>query len=183
MSLNRNWEEVEENKEYEKLVPGGYICGIKTVEDVPEKEYLKVFYEIVDGKFKNYFKGLYEAKKFWGGTFIRSYKEKAAPFFKGFLTAIEKSNPAFMANKFSGNIKELERKYIGVVLGEEEYYSTSGELKTRLYVAELRSVDSIKLNEFKVPTLKKAKEQPAFANVSSFSNDSSLGFNEDELPF
>ena len=37
-----NWKNVEEAKEFEKLPAGGYICGITAVEDVPEKEYLRI---------------------------------------------------------------------------------------------------------------------------------------------
>ena len=34
-----NWNEVKDAKEYDKLLPGGYICQITAVKDEPEKEY------------------------------------------------------------------------------------------------------------------------------------------------
>lgn len=70
--------------EYTKLQPGGYICQITKVEDFSEKEYLKIEYDIADGEFKKYFKELSEKFNFWGGNFIRSYKDSALPFFKAF---------------------------------------------------------------------------------------------------
>ena len=155
---NVNWADVEENQEYKRLAPGGYVCGIVNVEDVEENEYLKVSYDVVVGDFKGYFKQLHEAKQFWGGTFIKSYKETALSFFKGFLTAIEKSNPNFTVNQFNNDLTKLKGKYIGLVLGEEEYVSKENELKTRLYVAQVHSVDKIKTNDFKVPELKRVEK-------------------------
>lgn len=172
---NVNWGSVEENQEFEKLGPGGYVCGIVKVEDVEEKEYLKVYYDIVLGKHKDYYKNLEKSKSFWGGTFIRSYKQTAEAFFKGFLTAIEKSNKGFEANRFDGDIKKLQYRYIGLVLGEEEYVNNDGELKTRLYVANVRSIDSIKNNDFKVPELKKLKPLSVNANAFSSNDDNTEG--------
>jgi hypothetical protein len=152
-----NWASVEATQEFKKLVPGGYVCGIVNVEDCPDKEYLKVFYDITADEFKGYFKQLFDAKRFWGGSFFKSYKETALPFFKGFLTAIEKSNAGFTANNFDGDITKLKGKYIGLVLGEEEYISKENEVKKRLYVAQVHSIDKIKSNDFKVPELKKVE--------------------------
>jgi hypothetical protein len=170
---NINWASVEEPKEYERLVPGGYICRIVKVEDLEDKEYLKIYYDIAFGDFKDYYKNLFEAKNFWGGNFIRSYKETAMSFFKGFLTAIEGSNQGFKADAFNGDINTLLGKFIGLVLAEEEYAANDGAIKTRLYVFQNRSVESIKNNDFKVPELKKISQQQAgFVPV----NDTDLPF-------
>jgi hypothetical protein len=154
---NVNWANVEENQEYKRLVPGGYVCGIVKVEDVEDKEYLKIYYDVTTGEFKGYFKELFDAKGFWGGNFIRSYKETALSFFKGFLTAIEKSNPNFTVSQFNNDISKLKGKLVGLVLGEEEYVSKDNEIKKRLYVAQVHGVEKIKANDFKVPELKKVE--------------------------
>lgn len=148
---NINWNEVEDVIEYERLSAGGYICGITAVNDVSDKQYLKVEYDIADGKFKNYFKDLYDSKSFWGGSFIKSYKEKARPFFKAFISSVEKSNRGYI---FNNDETTLRGKFVGLVLGEEEYYANYGQIKTRLYVADVHSIDKIKSGNFKVPTLK-----------------------------
>lgn len=172
---NVDWNVVEEATEFERLVPGGYVAVITDVEDVEEKEYLKIYYDIAEDKFKDYFKQLCESKNFWGGHFIRSYKETALSFFKGFLTAIEASNRGFVANTFDGNISSLRGKRIGLVLSEEEYKSNDGKIKTRLYVSATRAADKIRQGEYKVNDLKKLDE----------SQRSSLTESEiiDDLPF
>lgn len=152
---NINWSNVEENKEFEKVTPGGYICGITAVKDEPEKEYLKVEFDIVEGNLKGYYKELYTNKGFWGGSFIRSYKETALSFFKGFLKAIELSNAGFKADDFDGDETKLRGKLIGLVLAEEEYKGNDGTVKTRIYVDAVHSADRIKKGDFKVPELKK----------------------------
>ena len=46
--------------EFPRVTPGGYVIGIVSVQDVPEKEYLKISYDIAEGELKNYY---YEMKK------------------------------------------------------------------------------------------------------------------------
>lgn len=177
---NVNLQNVDEAKEYQRLVSGGYICKITSVEDVAGKEYLKIEYDIADGEFKDYFKHLFEAKTFWGGKFIKSYKETALPFFKAFITAVENSNKGY---KFVDDEKSLIGKLMGLVLGEEEYVGNDGSTKTRLYVSQVRSVESIKKNDFTIPELKRlaphqggqVKENTGFMNIPD-------GLDE-ELPF
>lgn len=149
-----DWNNVQEAEEFQRLPAGGYICGIVRVEDVPEKEYLRIEYDIADGEFKNYYRQQAQRNPDWnwGGVLIRSYKEKALPFFKAFLTAVEKSNTGF---KFNNDEKTLVRKLVGLVLAEEEYQKKNGDIGTRLYVAQVHSIDTIKNGEFKVPELKK----------------------------
>lgn len=174
-----NWKNVEEAKEFEKLPAGGYVCGITAVEDVPEKEYLRIEYDIAEGEFKNHWRDLYTNHGFWGGNFIKSYKEKAMPFFKGFLTAIENSNPGFSADYFDNDESELKRKLIGLVIGLEEYKANDGKIKTRTYVDSVRSVDSIKKGDFEVPELKKYLAEETKVNDSGFMPVES----NDDLPF
>lgn len=171
---NVNWANVEGAKEFKRVVTGGYVCNIVKVEDFEDKEYLKVYYDIAEGDFKGYYKQLYDAKQFWGGMFFKSYKETALPFFKGFLTAIEKSNSGFAANNFDGDITKLKGKKIGLVLGEEEYISNTNEIKTRLYVAQVHSVDKIKANDFKVPDLKQVERPETQSHTVE---------NDDDFPF
>lgn len=159
--------------EYTKLQPGGYICQITKVEDFSEKEYLKIEYDIADGEFKKYFKELSEKFNFWGGNFIRSYKDSALPFFKAFTTAVEESNRGY---NFDYDEHKLVGKYIGLILGEEEYISKDGELKTRLYVSGTRSVDTIRKGTFKVPELKRLELQPQ-------PQQSDNQITDDDLPF
>ena len=163
---NIDWNNVEEAKEFKKVTPGGYVCGITAVEDVntPNKngkcDYLRIELDIAEGEYKNYFLELYKSKGFWGLEMVKSYQENSLPFFKGFLTAVENSNKGY---KFNNDEKTLLRKYIGVVLREEEYRSKDGKIKTKLVVDQVHSIDKIRSGDFTVPELKKldVKDSPA----------------------
>jgi hypothetical protein len=173
---------VEEVKEFERVVPGGYVCGITNVTDYPEQEYLLIEYDIAEGSKKNYYRQLQEAKGFWGGKFVKSYKEKALPFFKGFITAIENSNAGY---KWNYDESSLKRKLVGLVLGEEEYYKADGGVGTRLYVSQIHSVDKIRSCDYKIPELKRLANAP-INDIPAFSSVKADGFEEisdDDLPF
>ena len=158
MKAINNFDKIQESGSFEKLPVGGYIIKMLAVDDVPEKEYLKIFFDINDGEKKGFFqKALKEdtrAEKKWpnAGSFIRSYKEKALPMFKGFTNAIENSNKGY---KWNFDEKSLVNKVVGVVIGEEQYLNQKGQVRTRTYVSAVRSVDTIKKGEFTVPELKK----------------------------
>ena len=175
-----DWNNVEEAKGFEKLPAGGYVCGITAVEDVPSKEYLKFEFDIAEGEYKNRFRGLYEAKGFWGANFIKSYKEKALGFFKKMLTAFEKSNAGF---KFTDDEKAFKRKLIGLVVGYEEYVGNDGAVKERLIVTDFVSVDDIHKKNFTVPALKKLSDDEV-DNLPSNSYSSAFeALDDDDLPF
>ena len=150
---------VEDRKEFSKVQPGGYICRIESVQDVVEKEYLKIEYDFAEGEHKHHYFELFQAKGFWGGRFIRSYKEKALPFFKGFITAVENSNPGY---KWDNDERKLLTKFVGIVLAEEEYRKNDGKIGTRLYVDQTRSVDEIRKGNYKVPELKRLQGADSF---------------------
>ena len=174
---NINWNNVPDPVELPRLTPGGYVCRITVAKDVPEKEYLKLEYDIAEGEFKGHWNELYKAKSFWGGTFFRSYKEKALSMFKGFLTAVKESNPGFV---FENDEKRLEGKLVGLVLGEEEYRKKDGSDGTRLYVANVRSVDKIRKGDFVVPPKKLLQEGGSMSNNGFFpTND----VEDDDVPF
>ena len=146
--LNLDLTNVEEAGNFQKVVPGGYICQITSVENVSDKQYLKIEFDIIEGDLKGYYQALFKSKMFWGGRFIRSYKETALPFFKSFITSLENSNASY---KWDGNIDKLKGLKTGLILGEEEYVGNNGEVKIRTYVAETRSCNVIKNNDFVIP--------------------------------
>lgn len=172
---------------YARPTAGGYICKITSVEDNVEKEYLLIEYDIAEGEFKDYYKELNDRKGYWLGNFIKSYKKGAWPWFKGFCTAINESNPGFT---FDGdrycNEQTLIGKKIGLVIGEEEYKKGDGSLGSRLYVDKTFSTERIRKGDYKVP------EYKHYGGTSSGSGSSSStdymtpvsGSDDDsELPF
>lgn len=174
---------VEDVQEFARLKPGGYICGITRVEDNPEREFLLLEYDIAEGPFANYWRQLCQSKGFWGGSFVKSYKERALPFFKSFVTAVENSNRGY---RWDNDETKLKRKIVGLVLGEEEYLKKDGTVGTRLYVDQIHSVERIKAGEYKTPDFKRLSVSPA-AEVTYPSGGSGNAYEEvvtdDDLPF
>lgn len=174
---NINWNEVEEVKDSKQLPAGGYVCGITAVEDKPDKEYLYFEFDIAEGEFKNYYRGLYERRGFWGAHFIKSYKEKALGFFKKMLTAFEKSNKGFV---FTNDEKTLKRKLIGLVIGYEEYIGNDNTVKQRITVTDFLPVEDIRAGRFDVPALKRLVEDKPQGGFDAFS---AVEDDLEDLPF
>lgn len=183
MRAINNWENIKENSGFEKLPVGGYIIKILNVQDVAEKEYLKVSFDIADGEYKGFFKKQYDEDnrgkdKKWpnAGSFVRSYKSTTESMFKGFVNAVENSNKNF---KFDFDEKKLVGKQVGIIVGMEQYLNQKGQVRERTYVSAVRSVDTIKKGDFKVPELKlldatkttSAASKPVEPFVNPFEND------------
>lgn len=148
---------VQEAGDFTKLPAGAYICAIRNIEDVEEKEYLKVTYDICEGEFTGHFDAIRKAHPdwSWAGVYVKSYKTTALPMFKRFCSAISKSNGSFVfdGNTVNADEKTLIGKKLGIVLREEEYYSNSGDLRTRLIVSKEFPVSE--LDKQKVPDVKR----------------------------
>lgn len=148
-----NLANVEEITEFKKVIPGLYIAKIVEVEDVPEREYLKIKLDIAVGEFKNYYSQLNESKGFWALTLFRSYKDAALSFFKAFITVAEKSNANYKFDE--DKYLELKGKLVGVVLSEEEYKKNDGTINSKIVVNRLRSVEEIKKGDIEIPEIKR----------------------------
>ena len=161
-----NLENVKEFTPFEKVEAGGYICGIYAVEDVPEKEYLKISYDIVEGEKKGFYSKLKKEKEWALPSFIASYKETALSFFKGTITSIEKSNKGF---KFDNDETKLVGKKIGLVLFEKERINNNGKKVVDMRVDKAHSIDAIKSGDFEVP------ERETVADVVETKSSSPFG--------
>ena len=180
-----NLANVKEASDGNKLPPGGYVCKYTKVEDVPEQEYLSMEFDIAEGEHKGHYKELEKERGFWGGRAIRSYKEKAKPFFKRMCSAVAKSNPGFVfdAGEQNADEKTLVGKLVGLVLAEEEYIGNDGNLKTRLYVHKECDVKEIREGKFKIPNLKELSAE-AKGKVASNNDFMNVPEGDDEaIPF
>lgn len=154
-----NWDDIQEaTGEFERPAPGGYIARIVNVEDVEEKEYLRIEWEFEEGSYKGDNASTYNRAGFWPLPLIRSYKEKALGFFKAFKTSVEVSNPRYVFS--TKNVHALEGKLMGVVLVEEEYLKKDGTIGIRTCVHQVRSIEAIRKGDFRVPELKRLPNQP-----------------------
>ena len=184
MKKIENFEEIKASGDFDSLKPGGYIGVLYKAEDESGKEYLKVFFDIAEGEFAGYYKNLYSQFNFWGGTFFRSYKEKALSMFKGFIKAVEESNPGYVWNWDESTLKG---KKVGLILQEEEFVPTggthAGELRTRLIVQKVVNVETIKSGNFKVPELKKLDKYTAPTVQTQPTAPQPVNISDDSLPF
>ena len=176
MKRIENWDSIVESTSFKRLTPNGYIVKILKVEDHSEKEYLKIYFDIVKGDDKGYFKKQYDGdtrkERKWpnAGTFIRSYKDSAASMFKGFTNAVEKSNKGYQWNF---DEKTLVNKVVGLIIADEQYQNQKGQVRVRNYVAAVRSVETIEKGEYEIPALKertttKATNAPANDPIPDF---------------
>lgn len=131
INLN-NIEEKGVGGDFKRIAPGAYPCVIMKVEDVEDREYLRVYFDIVAGEFKDYFSDPFYADKGYAHSTVFSYAEKNLPYFKHNLHVIGDCNPGFDAEAAINAGKEqlLVGKAVGVVFREEEYVDgKTGEVK------------------------------------------------------
>ena len=165
--------EAQGNEEYKRLVPGGYVCRITKVEDHPDKNYLYIEFDIAEGEFTGYGASCLERNGFTPLRMYRSYSDKAAGMFKGFIQNVEASNSNY---HWEWKEQTLVGRLIGIVLGEEEYKKQDGSVGTR-FNARDRSVAAIRDGKFKVP---EKKTLPVEQNTTTFT---ALDDSTDDLPF
>jgi hypothetical protein len=174
-----NLDNVQEFTRFKNPV-GGFICQIMAVEDVPDKEYLKVFYDIAEALSpeQEEFVGMYTKRKqerqFEYPSTVVSYKENSLPFFKGFVTALESSNKGY---QFDSDETKMVGKKIGFVIAEEEYEGRdkngAPRVRVRTYVAERHSVQAIKEGDFNVPEFKKLAQSTSSKPANPFATNGS----------
>lgn len=175
MNPINNWNNIEAqgNEEYKRLVPGGYVCRITKVEDHADKNYLYIEFDIAEGEYTGYGSSCLERNGFTPLRMYRSYSDKAAGMFKGFIQNVEASNSNY---NWEWKEQTLVGRLIGIVLGEEEYKKQDGSVGTR-FNARDRSVAAIRDGKFKVPEKKTLPlEQPTAPTFSALDDDSELPF-------
>ena len=158
-----NWEEVEESKPSTMLEPGGYVCRIVAVEDVPSKEYLWIVYDVIEGERAGVYAGLPKSDD-WKHRFTRSYKDTARGMFKAFVNRVEESNPGF---KWDGSDeRQFVGKIVGLVFQKEQYTNDKGDDKERTVVVGVESADDIRKGGYYMPEPKDRRTKVAAAPAS-----------------
>ena len=165
MNFNTNlWNttEAKEFGEYETLELGGHELKI-----VSASEYESIFSNNISLKVEvdiagndkqaGFFQKQYDentsADKKWstGGTRYLSLKDEQLAYLKGFITALEKSNPNSKFN-INGNWNQLVGLKIAGQFGLEEYEKQDGTIGLATKLINFRSLD--KLKDITVPKIK-----------------------------
>lgn len=161
---------VQEAGSYNRLPAGGYICRYTKVEDVPEKEYLYMEFDIESGEYKDYYKKTWRRVWTFGVVeFTEAIKKRRFLCSKGCVLQLLKAIPGLCLMEEDRMLmkKTLVGKHVGLILGEEEYIGNDGNKKTRLYVNTECDVNDIKAGRFRVPELKKKTKRRLTAQAST----------------
>lgn len=183
--------EVSAAGNYPRPVPGGYVMRIEIVKNNPQKEQLEICLEFPVGDIKDYCKDIKDRFGFWPARCTKSYKEKALPFFKSFIEAVQGSN-ADTTGLVIGDFEDVDEtklvgKLVGVVVGEKEYDGNDGTRKKALdwFNALFVTAEDIKNGNFEVPELRITGNK-ATVTPSEDVVDYSTGYGpltEDDIPF
>lgn len=167
MVIPNNWNEIEakEAGDFMSLTLGGHICKILDVREYTSEltgnVSLKVSVDIDEkSEFDGYFRKQYDnnnlSEKKWpsGAVKYLSLKEEQAPYLKGFITSVEKSNNCKIKVEAGKklDLEQFKNLKIAGIFGLEEYRNDKGEIKTATKLTNFRSLD--KLNEIKIPKVK-----------------------------
>lgn len=160
-----NYDEIVLNEDFTPLELGGHKGIIKKVEEytsqISGNTSLKVEVDTdKTDKQPNYYQEQYDNNtnmdKKWstGATKYVSLKEdeNCIKMLKGFITAVENSNPNFTYD-WKKDTDQLKGKKVGLIFGLEEYEDQEGKLKTATKLTQFRSID--KVDNAKIPKVKK----------------------------
>ena len=116
--------------------------------------------------------------------------ENCVRMLKGFITAVENSNPDFKYD-WNKDVSQLTGKKVGLIFGLEEYNANDGGVKTVAKLTQFRSVD--KVDNAKIPKVKLIdgtyvdyEEYKGNSKTTSQAKEifgSSVAISDDDLPF
>lgn len=186
-----NWNEVQPimGGESQALPAGGYVCRINAIEETKSKagkEMLVIQFDIAEGEYKEYYKEKYmnstpkndmDSIKWKGMYYIVLEGDGWEGRFKGFITALEQSNPGFQWSMCNWDTNRLVGLLFGGLFREEEFQGDRGVGKTTK-LCWIRSAQEIRNGEFEVPAPKLlANTEGPFIPGNNNQDDS------DDLPF
>lgn len=191
MKAISNWNEVQPimGGESQALPAGGYVCKINVVEETTSKagkEMLAIRFDIAEGDYKEYYKDKYmnstpkndsEPIKWKGMYYIVLEGENWEGRFKGFITALEQSNPGFEWSRCNWDTSKLVGLLFGGLFREEEFEGDRGVGKTTK-LCWVRSASEIRNGEFEIP----APKPLSTTNAPFIPGENNQVF-DDDLPF
>lgn len=133
MPKSANWDVTSPVMDGEKapaIDPGVYVAAIQKMEHFPDKQYVSLMFDIVEGDKAEFFTK--NGAKDSAHCIILSYKDNAVGMTRGRLKAITESNPGYDADLAfqKDNWQSFFGKKFGVMMREEEsiFRNDKGEL-------------------------------------------------------
>lgn len=180
LGLDYQRAEAPTTTDFVRLPAGGYVCRIISATDHnEEKPYLEIVYDIAEGEYAGYYSDDWAKDNPWAHSTRWYYTTKALGMFKGNLKAVDESNGTTFETMAQTGIDErkLAGCLVGMIIGEEEYESNRGEVRTRLRVRGIRPVQTIRDGKFKQPELKRLETEYTPPEIPKTPDG------EDDLPF
>lgn len=153
----QDWETAQAyTGETQQVTPGGHIVRIMGMVQGASREgkpMIIVSFDIDEGgELDGFYRRQYDARKQsdpynakWGGVIRYMLYDKSGKatngFFKGFIGAVEESNPGY---KWNWDERTIAGKLVGMVFGEEEYRGQNGDIRTSVKAQMARSVQAIR---------------------------------------
>jgi len=193
MQLPKDYEQATaaDGRSIRMLPPGGYVCQIKAaaVNERNGKKRLEILYDVFEGEYKDFFTKQYQTgfdKGYdpqWRGVYgvnVLTNAGNTNPFFKGLLTAVQKTNPnAQLIQGGTLNEGAMKNCVVGLLIREEEYIGNDKKKHTTTRASMAVDAARIRSGDFTVPEPKRVSE-PA-ANTAGFT-EVPAG-TDDGLPF
>ena len=175
--------------DFESITPGGHICRIRAVKEEISNgtRQLVISFDLAETdaqagyyakQYSQRVSGDVNAK--WPGVHRQGIDGKSTPFFKGLITAIERSNPGYL---WDWDENSLKGKLFGGVFGREEYMGTDGKSRWSCKVRSVRSIEGIE--DAPVPEDKPLQQtqQQTYGGYAAPAQHSSGGIGATDHPF
>lgn len=168
---------------------GAHVCRVlraNVVKTRANADMLVIDFDVYEGgAFDEYYKKRYDANRQrnanakWPGVFRANLLTRdgaTSGYFKGFITALEESNPGYNFRASGGNEAAMRGMYVGLVFGEEEFKTNdTHEIKTT--VKPFYAVSVPKAREgVPIPARKTLPQVAASAGFSPVESDPDLPF-------
>lgn len=169
---------------------GGYVCQIKAAR--PEttnsgSEMLSVMFDIFEGEYTGHYQKQFAAAKAagkdtrWRGTynvFTMTKDGRTNPFFKGLITAVEKSNPnAVLVQNGVLNEGAMKNCIVGLLFREEEFLTQEGTVRTTTRPSMAVEARRIREGDYTTPAPRKLAKTAGFTELPPMPGA------DDDLPF
>lgn len=171
----------------ERVTPGGHICQIRGVKVEPDprsgERIMKVAFDLAPqdaqaGIYQRIFGARQQSVGVdaqWPAVYRQNLDGKGTPYFKGFITSVEKSNAGYAWN---WDETTLKGKLFGGVFRVEEFRGTDGNIHETVRISAVRSIDTVL--DAAVPDPKRLSDNGASA--AAYAPDQSAAAQE-QLPF
>lgn len=161
MKKPTDYDQTRAHADYTPLPPDGYVCVIKSVEEVQSstgREMLKITLDIHEGEYKEYYISAYtrrsDINKKWGCyryLLIYTQDGKTDSRFKRFIECVERSNAGFTPMWGERFGQSFQGKLIGCVFRREEFNGNDGQAHWSIKPYSFYTVDDIRNGDFAIP--------------------------------